>query len=379
MKAALLGFDFSSSNKGCEALAYSFINMINQMNIGEIELHIFGNGELGAIPQYYPKIKFVGYRMRMKRPNYWSFLLKKFKEMDFIFDITFGDGFSDIYGKIWNANTDMAKEIAIRSGVPFILLPQTYGPYSNTILKYWAANIVKRATKVFSRDELSANEMEALGCKKVVVTTDLAFALPYNKSMYQMSEKKLKIGFNVSSLLWDGGHNIRLQTDYKEFCRQIVKRYSKDTNTEIHLIPHVVDIKNPNALENDSRICQLLKQEFKDAVLAPDFESPIDAKSYISNMDVFIGARMHSTIGAISSGVPAIPFSYSKKFEGLYGNLQYPYIISATKMNTNESINLVEKYISELDLLEDTRKMAMSKIDKKLEIVRNEMKEMITT
>ena len=40
----------------------------------------------------------------------------------------------------------------------------------------------------------------------------------------------------------------------------------------------------------------MLKEEFPCAVLAPDFKNPIEAKSYISNMDVFIGARMHSTI-----------------------------------------------------------------------------------
>ena len=33
---------------------------------------------------------------------------------------------------------------------------------------------------------------------------------------------------------------------------------------------------------------------------------------------------MHATIGAISSGVATIPFSYSRKFEGLFGNLEYP-------------------------------------------------------
>ena len=48
------------------------------------------------------------------------------------------------------------------------------------------------------------------------------------------------------------------------------------------------------------------------------FKTAIQAKSYISNMDVFLGSRMHSTIGAISSGVATIPLSYAYKFEALY-------------------------------------------------------------
>ena len=101
----------------------------------------------------------------------------------------------------------------------------------------------------------------------------------------------------------------------REYCRQIIKKYSEDDKTEIHIIPHVIDEDNYDSLENDSRVCKLLKEEFPCAVLAPDFKDPIEAKSYISNMDVFIGARMHSTIGAISAGVATIPFSYSRKFK----------------------------------------------------------------
>ena len=38
---------------------------------------------------------------------------------------------------------------------------------------------------------------------------------------------------------------------------------------------------------------------------------------------------MHSTIGAISTGVPVIPIAYSRKFNGLYDTLGYPYYVDA--------------------------------------------------
>lgn len=377
MKIALLGFDFFSPNKGCEALTYTFVSMLNDLKVESLEIHVFGSGELGLIPNLYQNIKFVGYRLRMKRLNYWKFLVDKFKEMDCIFDITFGDGFSDIYGKVWNANTNMAKQLAIKSGTPFVLLPQTYGPYSNVLLKRWAIHIVKKSAYAFSRDQLSSDEMQKLGCTNVVATTDLAFALPYNKRKYSCSNNKLKIGFNVSSLLWEGGHNIQLATDYQEYCRYIVGLYSSKPDTEIHIIAHVIDTVNSDALENDCRVCNILKKEFPNAILAPDFSNPIDAKSYISNMDVFIGARMHSTIASMSSGVPTIPFSYSKKFEGLYDSLQYPYVISATKIGTADATKLTEKYVQDRDLLEEERKRAICKVSKKLDFVKKEMGKLV--
>lgn len=372
IKIGLMGFDFNCPNKGCEALSYTFISMLSELVNDKLEVNVFAYADLGNLPQIYPNIKFIWHRPNMKNPIYLLKSLKLFNTYTCIFDITYGDGFSDIYGKIWNANTDMLKQIANMSKAPLILLPQTYGPYKSKLLKKWAVHIVKRSMLAFSRDDLSAKEMCLMGCNKVIPTTDLAFALPFYKNKYVFSTKK-KIGFNVSSLLWDGGHQIVLKTNYKEYCYQIIEHYINQSEYEVHLIPHVIDTNNYYSLENDSRVCELLHQKYPNTILAPDFENPIDAKSYISNMDVFIGARMHATIAAMSSGVPTIPFSYSKKFEGLFGNLNYPYIISATKINTNEAINLTEKYISERTILKNKVNVSITGVNEKTSIFKDKI------
>ena len=55
------------------------------------------------------------------------------------------------------------------------------------------------------------------------------------------------------------------------------------------------------------------------------FSADLVKKLYGEEVDVFIGTRMHATIRAFSSHVATIPFSYSYKFEGLYGSLGYLY------------------------------------------------------
>lgn len=130
---------------------------------------------------------------------------------------------------------------------------------------------------------------------------------------------------------------------------------------ELHIIPHVIDLIHPDSRENDYRICLKLGEKYKDKlVIAPPFETPLEAKSYIANMDIFIGSRMHATIGSISSGVATIPFSYSRKFEGLFGNIGYPYVISAKEISTKEAIDKTQKWIKSYRILKQKGREAVA-------------------
>lgn len=206
MKIGLMGFDFMSPNKGCEALTYSFVNMLLECIDDKIEIINFSYGNPGRFPEKYKSVKFTVRRPQIKNPVDWLRLKREMSELDMIFDVTFGDGFSDIYGKMWNVTTDMLKELAIKSGTPLILLPQTYGPYKDPKLKKWAQHIVKKCSFAYSRDTASAVEMNKICGNKVEVLTDMAFALPYNKDEYLVDHNKINVGINVSSLLWDSAY-----------------------------------------------------------------------------------------------------------------------------------------------------------------------------
>lgn len=61
---------------------------------------------------------------------------------------------------------------------------------------------------------------------------------------------------------------------------------------------------------------------------------------------------MHSTIGALSSGVPVIPVAYSRKFNGLYETLQYPYIIDAkANITCEKAIEQFFDYLKNKEML----------------------------
>jgi polysaccharide pyruvyl transferase WcaK-like protein len=78
--------------------------------------------------------------------------------------------------------------------------------------------------------------------------------------------------------------------------------------------------------------------------LAPFFINPIEAKSYISGLDFFMGARMHACIAAFSSGVPVFPVSYSRKFFGLFrDSLGYQHLGDLTCVTADEALQEMKK------------------------------------
>ena len=371
MKIGLFGFDFESSNKGCLALTYTFLDMLRNLTTNEIEIINFSyNQGLGKIPEIYKGFKFENYHIHLKSISSYINMKKKMEECDLFFDETFGDGFSDIYGKKWNVVTDTIKQTVLKTKTPLILMPQTYGPFSSKGLEKWAMKIIKGATLKYTRDDMSSKYVEEKSGVKVEVVSDMAFKLPYDKSNYKINNDKTNVGLNISSLLWDSEwakeNHFGLKFDYKEYHYTIID-WLIENNYNVHIIPHVINLKEPNHRENDYRVCLELKEKYGDKIyIAPPFETPVEAKSYIANMDVFIGSRMHATIAAISSGVATIPFSYSRKFEGLYGNINYPYVVSAREEDLITTIKNTKEWITNNNELKKAGKISVDKAIEKL-------------
>jgi polysaccharide pyruvyl transferase WcaK-like protein len=93
--------------------------------------------------------------------------------------------------------------------------------------------------------------------------------------------------------------------------------------------------------EDDGTAAAALVARYPALIDGPDFTSPEDAKSFISGLDFLTAARMHATIAALSSGVPVVPMSYSRKFEGLFGGLGYRWLLPVTGMGTEEAVAYV--------------------------------------
>lgn len=351
LNIGLLGLDFSSGNLGCQALGYGFYILLNEAlkRCGaSASITCFSPVDKTRCQEGYgldfdaiQEKRLCGNRTRQQRKDQRSL----FSTFDIIFDFTAGDSFSDIYGIKRFISNSLEKENVIKSGTILILGNQTYGPFKSPFARAWAKHIVRNSLISFTRDHMSASLVREFGVEPYE-TIDVAFALPYRTNV--ISSNKIKIGFNPSGLLWNGGYNGKnqfgLKTDYIEYCSDVLKKLLESNAYEIHLIGHVLS-GNLQSNDNDLHAIHALQRMFPSLVSAPFFRNPIEAKSYISGMDVFVGARMHATIGAYSSGVPTIPFAYSRKFAGVFSDLQYDYVVDGMSLTTKEAVDKTLTFI----------------------------------
>jgi polysaccharide pyruvyl transferase WcaK-like protein len=331
-----------NKNMGVAALAYSSLALISdvlQENNIPNEITFFGsskntrdrlviNGKEIEFDNTYgldflkikSLIKLIVLYKKLKTKDVFNF--------DYVFDIAEGDSFTDIYGSDRFKRILNSKRVFSYFGKKQMLLPQTIGPFKNKCHEKSVFKILKKMNAVISRDKQSYDyTAKHLPSQQIMESIDVAFYLPYSKSQFEID--KIHVGINISGLLWNGGYTnnnqFNLKANYKKLIRETITYFENKKDIVVHIVPHVVPTDFPT--EDDYTIAQQIKTEFPKVIVAPRFESPIEAKSYISGLDFFTGARMHACIAAFSSGIPVYPMAYSRKFNGLFiETLRYPYL-----------------------------------------------------
>lgn len=360
IKIAIFGAALGSNNYGCTALGITQISMLQKAakDLGvPIECRVFEEDTGNILP---PLQKYLDtdsivlkYAVRLKTGIKGFLNLRRdIKDCDFVIDLTYGDSFSDIYGLKTFFLYSIPKYFAIKINKPFILGPQTIGPFAHAAVRGCARYILKRADYVFARDEMSGDLAEEMtGRDDIFVASDLAMELPYDRDMYSFdkSDGKLNVGLNVSQLMWNKNaknSNLPVNIGYRELIERLLASL-KERGARVHLVTHVYD-RTPY---NEYSLARDIHAKFANTLLAPEFSGPSDAKSYMAHLDVFIGSRMHATIGAFSAGVPVIPISYSRKFEGLYNALGYNHCIDCSKGTVEEALGVILGKLSDLGAL----------------------------
>ena len=83
----------------------------------------------------------------------------------------------------------------------------------------------------------------------------------------------------------------------------------------------------------------------------------------------------------ISSGVPVVPIAYSRKVNGLYGNLKYEYYIDAKDRNLTIESAMVKfgQYVDNINELRDALRNSKSIYVKELDKYKNQLKSIFTS
>jgi len=260
-------------------------------------------------------------------------LVGRLAEADAVLDLSGGDSFTDLYGPQRLDTVCAPKEAALRSGRPLVLLPQTYGPFTTTAGRQRAERLVRSASLAYARDSWShARLLELAGPDadegRIRLGVDVAFGLapqpPDDETIAHLDALKgeVVVGVNASGLLRDEAAEVRfgLAGDYIGTMLGMVRALIA-AGAYVGLVSHV---HGQGPLERDSAAFDLLEEALTSSErkrtwrLDPTLRAT-QLKWCIARMDWFAGSRMHATIAALSSGVPAFGYAYSDKARGVFG------------------------------------------------------------
>jgi len=323
----LLWHSMNSDNLGVGALTLAHIEILDEVaRTLDLAPRFLVIGWTDPKPPYVrrPDVEVVQIRMKDFLPG--GALQRALRKSDLVLDIGAGDSFADIYGRARILKMLAAQASALLAGRPLVLSPQTLGPFRSPTIRRLALAVMRHARAVATRDRLSCDYARQMGYRgPVIEASDVALRLPFEPSPKRDEGAPLRVGVNVSGLLFNGGYDRRnmfgLSLDYAALMRSVVDFFRRRDDCEVHLIGHVQSSAQP--VEDDRAAALLLAENRPGTVVAPAFADPVAAKSYIAGMDFFVGARMHACIAALSSGVPVLPLAYSRKFAGLFNSLGY--------------------------------------------------------
>ena len=161
------------------------------------------------------------------------------------------------------------------------------------------------------------------------------------------------LGINLSRQIERHHHRDKdLQAELAAFIRHAVKRYQLG----VLLIPHADPLRDDAHGGDAEYMAPLLAQlaDLGDAVkMMPNTFNAAQTKYVISYLRFFIGARAHSVIAALSSGVPTVSIAYSVKACGINRDMfgSQETVLQARNLSSRALQDSLERLVQREDAL----------------------------
>jgi colanic acid/amylovoran biosynthesis protein len=336
-------------NRGCEAIVRSTVGLLNAQ-FGEVEVLVPsvdiardsaqwpGASREGVrfVDAYIPRhahywVNFQRLPVPIVKRAGWPFpmpqwLKRQLSGVDAVLAVG-GDNYSLDY-RIPSPIMGLDK-LAMDLGKPVVLWGASVGPFEREPdFVGSAARHLARMQFLAVRETVSYDYVtRKLGLANVIKMADPAFTLgtePVDVQPFWPSGENGVLGVNVSPLIErykTGGQDLRGAV--AGFIRSVVREHGMG----VLLVSHVNTLKEGQVGGDAAYMAALLAQagDLGDSVkMMPQDFNAAQIKYVIGKLRFFIGARTHSTIAALSGGVPTVSIAYSVKARGinrdLFGN-----------------------------------------------------------
>ena len=271
-----------------------------------------------------------------------------------------GDTFSPDYG---NSDVYFAlSSLVVENKVPVTLWGASIGPFSNDPdYEQLVFDKLRRVPLLCARETETFAYLTSHGLKEnVILTADPSFYLqPSACELPEEIEVALRtgcIGLNLSPILYrylpivNSSWSLEKKLSrWKQVAAEVIRCIRHRFSGPILLIPHVFSESGWLARDDYLFLREVTRQiQGPEGVLV--LEPGLNAaqtKWVISRLHVFAGARTHSTLAAISSGIPTICIGYSMKAKGIardvYGHQDW--LISGSDL-VNDPSSLCDRLVS---------------------------------
>ena len=232
-----------------------------------------------------------------------------------------GDGLTDIYGDALLNSRLPEMNLAMSFNIPFVIMPQTIGPFLEERNKDRIIGILKKSAKIYVRDDNYVEELRRNGLS-YTKTKDLSY---YMQPMpFSIDIQRPCIGVNLSGLAYSNkfGNLAGQFESYPLLMKAIVKNF-QERGCYVYIIPHSYNVNSPETfnddMESSKEFYNSLENKNNVYLVDKDLISP-QLKYLISQVDFFIGTRMHANFAAIFTGTPVFGLAYSYKFKSAFDN-----------------------------------------------------------
>ena len=258
---------------------------------------------------------------RPKRPHG---LLGAYRDCDVVVDLG-GDTFSDDPSPIYTLVHSVGLLLALVMGKPYVISSQSVGPFRTPLTRMLARFLLNRAAAVTARGQFTNRYLvNDLRIKNVREVADLSFLLQPERQ-----EARGIVGINPSETIrhwmFPGYNDEEKGLAHTSLMAGLARELGQ--KRRVRLIPHVRGpshglgkVSNP-----DDRVAIREIQAEAPGAEAVDGDAGIgEINRMIGECDLFIGARMHACIAALTAGVPTVAITYSTKGKDLLGRFINP-------------------------------------------------------
>jgi polysaccharide pyruvyl transferase WcaK-like protein len=381
------------SNKGSQALVLSLTNTLKEY-IPSAKFSFMGTD---VNQSQIPIKKQLAFKP-LKNPYPWIYLFKcsifsisrklgihysispRSKLFDYYeADVVVNTGGDHLSGEKFGLSSLLNISYGILLGKPVVLYAESLGYYQNSLYRYIANQVLNHTTLITVREKLSKKYLDEnkIVKPKVYLTADSAFCLEaVSKAnvldIFQTEgidiNKKPLIGINASGSISKYRKSESNSESYDEIItiyQRVIDDIIDELNASVVLIPHVYT----QSVDDTKVITEIYNkvQNKADVKLITTEYNAKELKGIIGMCDLFVGARMHSTIAATSMCVPTVGIAYSHKIHGVIGQMlkQQDYIIDVEDLTYDKLKCLIYECWDNHDIIKNELKDIIPSIEQK--------------